>query len=101
MKKPIGSRSGGDGGIPIVITDEDLPAKERAVLGAGQRGVRVLGVDRGVIAAATGAIVRRIESLVPQGYALAEIELQLSLEGKIPGIELHGQAKAKLIPKPV
>ncbi len=88
--------------ITLIVRETDIDSVTRAQLESLTRGVRVLANDDNVRAlcdALPTAIARRVRAIVPQDFVLSEIEMTLSVEGKLWGTGLSGDVKVKLAPK--
>ena len=88
--------------LKLVLRETDVDARVGAQLAANSEGVRVLATDdsiRTLFDALPTAIARRVQSITPEGFRIVEIELSLSVEGKLWGTGISGDVKVKLAPR--
>lgn len=89
-------------GVPLIITEQDLPPDARTSLRSAADGVAILGGDdtqQAIFDALPSVIAKRLKRIVPEGFALAEIEIQFSVAGQLFGSGVAGEVRAKYSPK--
>ena len=88
----------------LIITEWDLPDDAKSSLSALAADTRMLASSEDakkiLFDALPTAVARRLKEIVPNGFAIAELEMVLSLDGKIFGVGLGGQVKVKFAPAP-
>ena len=70
--------------LPLIINEDDFDPETRATLGKISSGKKVLdpGSKEEVISKALpSAIIRKLQTMVPKGYKLGSIDLELELKG--------------------
>jgi len=86
----------------LSITEGDLNIKERQELEVELRETRRLGgaeqeaTHRAILDLLPTVIAKRVEGIIPDEFELVELELKFSIEGKIFGAGVGGEAVAKL-----
>ena len=88
------------GPLPLKIDDTDCDPSLVAQIKATERGARILGPEheRALFDALPSVIAKRVRAITPAGFVIAELELELSLDGKICGTGISGNVKVKLAP---
>src|SRR5262245_24092066 len=94
--------------LELTITDEDFDAKALSTVRAVQKGKKVLGGDsneerdqiqRALLDALPAAVARRLKRITPPDFVVAEVQMKLSLGGKICGIGVDGDVNVKFAPR--
>lgn len=79
----------------LLVDDEDLDPVARGILEAGRRGNQVLGGPeeelRLISDALPRAVTERLLGIVPPGFRLSEISIQVALGGKVFGLGVEGE----------
>ena len=86
--------------LSLRVEDADCDPALVAQIKATERGARILGPEheRALFDALPSVIAKRVRAITPSGFVIAELELELSLEGKICGNGISGNVKVKLAP---
>jgi hypothetical protein len=94
--------------LPLLIEESDLRPSARNAIQAFQQGVTVLGGEVGatkptptrlILDALPDAVTRKIERIVPDGFAISELQFCFKVEGKVFGSGLTGEVKAIFKPR--
>jgi hypothetical protein len=85
--------------LELILTENDLDPIVRGALSTKVKG-RVLGGESTQILfdAIPGAIAKKIQSMIPKDFELRELEMHLSLGGKVFGVGLDGDVKVRFGP---
>ncbi|MFZ5479082.1 MAG: hypothetical protein ACOZNI_20095 [Myxococcota bacterium] len=94
--------------LVMEISDADLTPTERAVVqsahardkGADKALGGAAATQRAVFDVLPAVIARRLEAITPPTFVVAEIEVKLSLGGKVGGVGLDGDISVTLKPSP-
>lgn len=93
--------------LKIFINDDDLSSESKAALRAAESRAhssqnRLLGeqdgVERILQDLLPSLIAKRIRAITPPEFVVSEIELCVTIEGKIWGCGISGDMKVKLAP---
>ena len=86
--------------LALRIDDMDCDPALVAQIKATERGARILGPEheRALFDALPSVIAKRVRAITPAGFEIAELELELSLEGKVCGTGISGNVKVRLAP---
>ena len=87
--------------VPLVLSESDLGPTAQGALQSHQEGSRVLGqgdARRVLFDALPAAIARRFEKILPDGFELREVEMNVSLEGTVFGFGVSGDVTVKFGP---
>jgi hypothetical protein len=88
-------------GIPLLLSEADLDARVLIDLQTRQAGDQVLGGDvTGVTDAIAGAVLRKIQRLLPsKEYDIVDVTIKFTLGGELLGVKVGGDVSVKLSPK--
>lgn len=90
-------------GIPLVVNEDDLPPDARTKIRSASDGVAILGsedVQKALFDALPSVIAKRLSRIVPEGFTLAEIELQFTVAGQLFGSGIGAEVRAKYSQRP-
>jgi hypothetical protein len=86
--------------LQLQLDDADCDPALVAQVRAAEGGARVLGPEheRALFDALPSVIAKRVRAITPNGFVISELELTLSIEGKICGSGVSGNVRVKLAP---
>lgn len=94
---------GGTKQLTLLLSDDDLDAGVRGHVMALKSGTRVLADNedpmRALFDALPTIIAKRLRAITPPGFAITELEICLSVEGKLCGTGIGGDVTVKLAPQ--
>jgi hypothetical protein len=85
-------------GVPLIINEQDLPVETRSKMRSASDGVAILGGEesqKALFDALPSVIAKRLTRMVPEGFALKEIELQFTVSGQLFGSGVAAEVHAK------
>ena len=90
-------------GLQLIIGEQDLDPTVRARVKAALAGQSVLGGEEDAVRILFDSLpivlAKRLKAITPADFRVAEIELEISLGGKLFGAELSGHVVVRLAPK--
>lgn len=92
-------------GLTLLLTEKDLTKADAGVLKTLNENDRVMGDDdadntaQALCDMLPRTIAKKVEEILPPGFAVSELELCLSVEGRIFGSGVAGDVTVRLTPR--